>query len=345
MHIQIHMSASRSEKVFNKFFSGFLRDIKEVHEDLRVSVKASYQVVDKGSDVYCSFFKEHVMPVKKNLLAKEFNDDVLSRYICQNITIGDIFDKCSEDDKNMVLNYVFIMMLFAYISEINEDQDIVLGQAVQLLSFIQKEEYDNYASERENVLDDDLAAILDMIKTYGGKTRVDAGKASAESSADTAQTGSDFDPMGFFSKLNNSKIADLAKEISQDIDVSSLKVENPDDLMKNLFASQADGNGNVLGNIIQKVSNTLNTKISKGELSHEDLLGEAMSMMNMFGGNKGGSGENPFANLASNPLFSQVAKAMKGGKANVRQDVIKKASARDRLKKKLEDRRQSSSNA
>ena len=98
----------------------------------------------------------------------------------------------------------------------------------------------------------------------------------------------------------------------------------------------------MLGNIIQKVSNTLNNKISNGELSHEDLLGEAMSMMNMFG-NKGGAGGDPFANLASNPLFSQVAKAMKGGKANLRQDVIKKASTRDRLKKKLDDRRQSSS--
>jgi len=338
------MSASRSEKVFNKFFSGFLRDIKEIHEDLRAAVKASYQVVDKGSDAYCSFFKEHVMPVKKQVLAKDFSDEVLAKHVCQNITLGDVFAKCSDDDKNMVLNYVFIMMLFAYISEINEDQDVVLGQAVQLLSFIQKKDYESYKTERENVVDDDLAAILDTIQLYGGNTRVDADKASAESSTEGSSSSGDFDPMGFFGKLNNSKIADLAKEISQDIDVSSLKAENPDDLLKNLFNTQSDGSGNVLGNIIQKVSNTLNNKISKGELSHEDLLGEAMSMMNMFGG-KGGAGGDPFANLASNPLFSQVAKAMKGGKANLRQDVIKKASARDRLKKKLEDRRQSSSNA
>jgi hypothetical protein len=54
-------------------------------------------------------------------------------------------------------------------------------------------------------------------------------------------------------------------------------------------------------------------------------------MMNMFGGEG-----NPFM---SNPLFSQMMKGMKSGKAQMRTDVVKKADARDRLRKKLEARK------
>jgi hypothetical protein len=80
------------------------------------------------------------------------------------------------------------------------------------------------------------------------------------------------------------------------------------------------------------VSSSLNSKISNGELKQEDLLGEAMSMMNMFGGSGGGGG-NP---LASNPLFAQMMKGMKSGKAAVRPDVIRKSDTKSRLRKKLE---------
>lgn len=330
--------SSRAIKIFNKFFSGFLRDVKEIHEEVRGLVKSTYQVVDKSSDEYYLFFKDNVMSQKSAMLGRNFeSDDLLAMLVCQKMSFGEIIKYCDASQRNMVLNYIFVMMLFAYVSDLEENQDIVLDQAVKMLSLVQKGDIESFDNERDDVMDDDLGVILDAIKEYGGKTRVEAEKASVEASSHDGN----FDPMGFFDKLNNSKIADLAKEISKDIDVSNLKAENPDDILKNLFNPAGDGNGNVLGNIIQKVSSTLNDKISNGELRHEDLLGEAMSMMSLFG-KKGGA--DAFGNLASTPLFGEIAKAMKGGKANIRQDVIRKASTRDRLKKKLEERRQSSGN-
>lgn len=326
----------KSVKIFNKFFSSFLREIKEVHESLRAAVKSSYHVVDKSSDEYCSFFCEHVMPHKEMLLRKEFEfPEAETCLVGQNLSLKNILEKGNDDQKRMVCSYLYILMLFAYISTLSENKDVVLEQSVTLLSHIQKGALDAYESERDDVIDDDLTKILDCIKEYGCTTRVKAETATATESNNAFP-----DPMGFFEKLNNSKIADIAKEISQDIDVSSLKADSPDEVLKNLFSSNSDG-GNVLGNIIQKVSTTLNDKISNGELRHEDLLGEAMSMMNLFGGAGGGNkGGDMLSGLASNPFFSQMAKAMKGGKANIRNDVIRKASARDRLRKKLEERKQ-----
>ena len=329
------MSTNKSVKIFNKFFSSFLREIKEVHESLRAAVKSSYHIVDKSSDEYCRFFSEHVMPHKDKLLLKSFDSpEVEACLVGQNLSIKSILENGDEVQKRMMCSYIYILMLFAYISQLDENQDVVLQQSVTLLSHIQKGAIEAFDTERDDVMDDDLVKILDCIKEYGCTSRVKAeATTSGESSSDTP------DPLGFFEKLNNSKIADIAKEISKDIDVSSLKADSPDEVLKNLFSTNGDG-GNMLGNIIQKVSTTLNDKISNGELRHEDLLGEAMSMMNLFGGAGGNKGGDMLNGLASNPLFSQMAKAMKTGKANIRNDVIRKAGTRERLRKKLEERQQ-----
>jgi hypothetical protein len=363
----------RAVRLFNSFFSGFLRDIKDIDERFRKAIKASYSVIDKASPTYCDYFKEHVYESFPELVAENFeNEKLLPLNVCQGISVHDIFSCCTEkQQKDMAINYLLILTLFAYLSceddEPSGDNCDIIKQSVDLLSMIQRGEVEAYEAGIEDVFDDVLVGILNAIRKYGGKTRVDSDKISqaaeyvpeapeapespeCDGDDDEGAGDASFDPMNMFEKLNNSKIADLAKEISKDIDVSALKADNPDEILKNLFSG--NGENNVLGNIISKVSTSLTDKISKGEIKHEELLSEAMSMMNMFGPNKGGKGKggamNPadiLGNFADNPMlspmFSQFAKAMKGGKAAVRQDVLKKASARDRLRKKLEEKKAS----
>lgn len=97
----------------------------------------------------------------------------------------------------------------------------------------------------------------------------------------------------FESEFLNSKIGNLAKEISEELNGDDLKcMDNPDDLMKNLLSGEGGG----LGNIIQKVSTKLQNKMQNGELNEEALMKEATSMMGML-----------------NPAFSKMAGGMGGG--------------------------------
>jgi len=302
----------KTQRGFNKIFSSFLKDVKEVNDELRKKVKQSYKVIDKTSGDYCDLFVANVIPTMQEILN---GSGMLETQVCKDITMKDIFTAVSEDAEatKIMKSYLYTLMLFAYMSTL-EDEEELLTQVVKVLGLAQEGKKDEFTTEVEDVIDDDIKALLVKISDCGvvSKTPVNMD-----------------DPSSLLGALGNSKIANLAKEISQDIDVSALKAENPEDMIKNML--NFGSSNNVLGNIIQKVSTTLNDKISNGEIRHDELLGEAMSMMNMFGGEG-----NPFM---SNPLFSQMMKGMKSGKAQMRTDVAKKADARDRLRKKLEARK------
>lgn len=312
----------KTSRVFNKFFSSFLRDLKEIDDTLRVAVKASYKVIDKASSEYCDFFKEQTLPHMSKFVQESecLEGDVLEVQVCKGLQLGTVLEKLQGDERkqerNIIMNYLYILLLFAHMNSLDNENELFV-QVVRILGYIQANNDEQYNSEKDDIIDDDIKVILGKIKSYEAQPKVDIKKESEAESSD------------MFSILGNSKIADLAKEISEGIDVSSLKTENPDDLIKNML-DFSSGN-NVLGNIIQKVSSTLNNKISSGELKHDELLGEAMSMMNIFN-----DGKNP---LASNPLFSQMMKSMKTGKTAMKQDVVRKSDARDRLRKKLEMRK------
>ena len=76
-------------------------------------------------------------------------------------------------------------------------------------------------------------------------------------------------------------------------------------------------------------------KISSGDIKHEDLLSEAMSMMSLM--NKGGAAG--LGGLFNNPMMNEMMKNMKKGKVGAKTDVLRRESARDKLRKKLEERR------
>jgi hypothetical protein len=166
-------------------------------------------------------------------------------------------------------------------------------------------------------------------------------------------------------------ICNLAKEISDEIDVSNLKVDNPEDILKLMDFSSSN---NIVGDIIKKVSTKIHDKISNGQLKQEDLFGEAMNMMSMMGSGKGGAGGNMggmggiaemfgkmmgggkggsggmsdimngMSGMMNNPMVAEAMKAMKKGKATMKPDAFKKESAKERLRAKLNARKNKDGN-
>ena len=92
------------------------------------------------------------------------------------------------------------------------------------------------------------------------------------------------DESKFEEQFLNSGIGNLAKEISSEIDPKELEnLQNPQDLFSALLGGGGSGNAGGLTNIIQKVGDKLQDKMSKGQIDQDALMKEATSMMGMLG--------------------------------------------------------------
>lgn len=315
---------------FNKFYSNFIKDIKASSDDIRVVIKKNYKVIDKLSDEYVTRYHEQVKDLVKSLVTEEVDrlatsEAFLDAKLAKDVPTKQILDAITNDkDRQVFWNYVFILTTLMLIKNAhdeisNEEEEkqveLLFSSVIAILAKIQGHD-EGVKDFIADILEDDIRSLLSKIQGVKGEVKIE--EETKESDA------------GFGNLLKDSMIANLAKEISDEIDVGSLNVEKPEDVLKLMDFSSSN---NLVGDIIKKVSTKIHTKISTGELKQEDLFGEAMNMMNMM--NMGGGA---LGNMLNNPMVSEMMKAMKKGKAGVRSDVASKASARDRLRAKLEER-------
>lgn len=318
--------------VFNKFYTSFIKDLKK-EDGLRDPIKKAYKAIDKMSAEYVEFVLEQ--------FEGKFVEPDVEKQILKGITVTQALEAIkSDDDKEVFWNYYYVLATLALVYnefKTNEDETAVGVLAENVLSILNKKQKGEDISEDVAViLQDDVLALIEKIKQVKIETKA-AGPSSSSSSENPF--------MSAFEGMENSKICNLAKEISNDIDVSGIKADSPEDIMKLLDFTSSN---NIMGDIIKKVSSKMHEKISAGELKQEDLFGEAMSMMSKmnFGGGGGGGGGmgglGGLAGLFNNPMMGEMMKMAKKNKVQPKQDAFKTASSRDRLRKKLEERRNAS---
>lgn len=362
---------------FNKLYGNFLRDVKDCDPIVKAAIKANYKIIVKSSYDYINAFKKelehHISSYSKT------NDALKDIEIFKDIKIGLLLDKIGGGDNEVkVWNYITILSALTVlykdvfdsacqeigdsterIKEVLKEEDgevlatetetelddlkkeveeidaeeseadtksdvygTLFDKIIRIFAMSQKGE--DFQSEAQEILDDDIKNILMQLTVV----KVESNQTINE------------DIGNIFGSLENSKICNLAKEISKEIDVSDIKIESPQDIFKLMDFSGKGGGNNVIGNIIGKVSSKIQEKIGQGELKHEDLLSEAMSMMSMMNGGAGGSGGmGGMAGLFNNPMMAEMMKSMKKGKVNTKADVFKREATRDKLRRKLEERR------
>lgn len=368
--------------MFNKFFSSFIKELKGLDEGLKATIKNNYKVIDKSSDEYYSLFWGNVSTHLKQFIEGgdlSANEEIMGVEIVQGITIGDALKVLKGGDLHTFWNYLNILIIFAYLyteakhaatkeaTEKETQDEVAEGSAtsaalntymlfvkvVKILSLIQSGQ--DPSTDLEDIIDDDIKQLLLKIKVFENATD--------DIKIDAATDALPTPPTEFLQNIENSKIADLAKEISKEIDISSLSIEKPEDVAKLMDFS---GSNNFLGNIVSKVSNKLTEKISSGEIKQEDLLSEAMSMMSMLnGGGAGGAGGmggiadilkgmgglGGLGSMMNNPMMSEMMKMAKKGKVATRNSGGARrsgggnggsapVSTRDRLRKKLAEKKQ-----
>lgn len=113
--------------------------------------------------------------------------------------------------------------------------------------------------------------------------------------------------------FNNGIISDIAKELTNELDLDKMDMGNPQNMNEAFSNIMGGGGGTNFFNLISKVGEKIQSKVESGQINQGDLINEAQKMM--------GGLKNP----------QQMAQNMRANKG--------KEATRDRLRRKLEEKR------
>lgn len=258
--------ASQQVTVFNKILLSFLKDIRKKDDGIKQLLRENYKIFDKRSEEYILFVREQMSeavyaPIRDGADLFE-SEAILGVQIFRQVTVGEIANKViggNQEDVRIMKLYVYMLFTILYFDTLDledKERSILLTKTFRIMNGEQV--------DMDEILDDAILKIM---------TRVEALRESGEVEEVNVQEGEGSDPLGL-DFMRNTKIGELAEEITASIDLGELKQEdmmNPEKLFS--------GDNNVLSGIIQSVGSTIQTKIEKGELNQEELLTEAMGMM------------------------------------------------------------------
>lgn len=359
------MAQSKILFTFNKLYSKLIKDINRLSPAINSAIKKHYPIVDKSCTDYIVKFTESTESVLRALTHPDTpRPDFM---IAHSIMVSDVSACMSAGEVDSLWNHIYMLLVFAYMysntracaegdaesdtameeaahSDSTCVSDAVLNKVVKIIDMITSSE--DAEDEIDDVIDQDLVSILRMIKPSGTNASDDPDAPDAPDAHDAPKAqntrnpmpGSPSDTDDMFAKLGNSKIASLAKEIASEISESDLDLGGADGLA-NLMK------GNVLSDIIKKVSSKISDKMENGDLQQSDLMNETMDIMKLLGG----GGNSDIASMMKNPMIASLLKNFKkadGGKAAASAASHASASkhpggsARDRLRKKVADRKQ-----
>jgi hypothetical protein len=187
----------------------------------------------------------------------------------------DVMDSLSVE--NYLLTLSCIWLIFASDKPAQQDVNALLHK----LQCIEAGE----DVDIDDILDDRVSCMLQrmihnniVVQAGAACTGESSGDGGTDGEADGGDSMPDFSDMlkvkpdEFMKSIQNSKIATLAQEISQSINLG----DDPKEMLS----------GGGIGNMIKSVSETISKKISDGSLNHQELLSEAMGVMKSLNTNK-----------------------------------------------------------
>lgn len=285
----------------NKVFLELCDDLENVVSGFDEYIENARKRIQENPSTkyYLEYYFRHCLPYADKITNCD-ESGLLDMNVLHGVKFGDIYKKnFPVASKHAIWRYLhtFYLLVQSYpkldriIEKYKDNENI--DRINQSLA--------NHDTHLRNIMNSSAKFAEEIIREQAKPT--EDGK-----SPDMSSFLNGMDENKFESEFLNSKIGNLAKEISEELNGDDLKcMENPDDLMKNLLSGEGGG----LGNIIQKVSSKLQNKMQNGELNEEALMKEATSMMGMLnpalskmaGGGMGGMGN----------LFSMMGGMMGGG--------------------------------
>jgi hypothetical protein len=246
------MSASASASALGeKIYANMLSDLKSCSKLVRAKLKkAAKSESDEG---YLGFSKK-VRGVSVALASDDaFRSDnsVRGLELAKGVRISMVVDSIDVADLVNLKKYVLMM---AVLSRLNDNEEAELKAVTDAFRAVQ-ERRSYRTGTADEPLDQETMALLDQLaKCYNV---ID-------------------DPNTLEAMFANTKIGGLAREIAEDIDVGSLNLSKPEDL---LDIGKLLSPNSPIGNIIGTVGTKIQQKIQSGDLNQMDLMAEAMNLL------------------------------------------------------------------
>ena len=310
----------------NKIFIEFCDDLVTVDSSKKESIENSKKKIleNASTKYYLEYFFRHCIPYSTAITSCD-SDKLSDMNLLHGVKFADIYVNCpSLSSKHALWRYLHTFYLLVQ-SYTKLDKIIEKYETHENIAKI-KEALANHDDNLKNIMASSAKFAEDILKEQATKQEAEAGASAGAGPLPNLFEG--MDEGKFEEKFMNSSIGNLAKEISQDLDLSDLQnLESPDDLMKSFMNGGSGG----LGSIIQKVSSKLQMKLASGDLNEEALMKDATQMMGMLnpalqsmglggmGGGKGGKGMEGMGNL-----FSMMGGLMGGGGGKKKKHTKKK---------------------
>lgn len=315
---------------FNQYYFDLLSHVKKVDDEngaIRKILKQKYKIKDKLTRDHIEFVSEQLTDdimcaVVNSDETKLFEDaNILNVKIFNNVSLQQLIDLIKDENFLKVFFYLFATLITVYNNESDSDDTENEKLLLVVMDIVSDIESSIDISEKiENLLDEDIKTLVTRYQSVYTKSNV---KPQYSKESDQINTGF---AQEILNTIENTQMGSLAKELTQELDMSGFDAENLD--LNNITKNPA-----AFTNIISQVGSKIQEKLENGDLNQNKLVEEAFSMLNVF--NKSG--------MINNPLMSQMMKLGKNKKAAVNTGALKNMSARERLRQKYIQKQQSSS--
>ena len=233
--------------MFNRIYLNLMKEIKDKDSEIKTKLKQTYKVFDKKSDEYII---KLALNMDDRITSALFGDEdiidnleIMNMEIFVGVTVCEVMKKVvdnNDESRNSFKYYMYILMVLTYIYKLedmdDEKKSILLQKTVHIINSVDSKSIKDESeleSYLDDILDDDIKKVL--TKMYNDRMLVK----ESVMKIDTEDLGSGLE------FLNNTKIGELAKEISSSIDMDKLNnLSNPEELlnMNNLFSGLYNSN-------------------------------------------------------------------------------------------------------
>lgn len=370
-------SSPQEQKIvytFNKVFADFVVFLKRSDASVKEALKPHYRTIDSlsTSTIHLDWFRDNVNVASMGDVQSCMEDE--AALVVRGVTAG-MLARCTGDEEAdhalLVRALSFVNLLAAVHHLYREHRELedepeeqaklgdLLQRTLRIVHGIQQA--DDVSDAMNGIVDDDLMTYLermvlleDMLRQTDGTDSHDEDaedpdveeeekKQEEEETGGERRGGKDEPDMfgDMFSKFKDTKLGELAREITDEIDLDKIDLKNPMDLLNigNLTDEKS-----ALGSIVGKMTSKMKSKMESGSLRYEDLMAEAMGLVKGL----------DLSAMQNNPMFSAMMNSMQAQQQQQQQPggrgppppptsrtpggVSKGDAARERMRRKLDAR-------